>query len=110
MNRPSMMTRELSAMDLKAMGKIVMNAVQVSGALFLVAYALGFRAEKPGERFDGIEQRVSVLEREVAKMAPEISVLVRMGCLKMSRREAQLAGTCAELPTQDESTRVRSRP
>lgn len=88
--------------------------VEVIGTLLAMGTAalvmLGWRFEKPGERITVVEARVTTIESAIQLTASQLELLVRLQCLQMSRREANLAGACKQHPTREESTRVVSLP
>lgn len=106
MNRPSVLTSEISLDQVKSAGRWVGRLGQLAGIAVVVAVALGFRIDKPGERVTSLEKRVAALEESQLKTGQNVETLLRLQCLSMTRRDAQLAGACVQYPTRDESTRV----
>lgn len=89
----------------------VLEAVAAVGALILsVLLASGWRVQQPREvlgsvesALDSLARRTATLETNHVALRAELQGIVRMQCLMISRRDANLAGTCTNLPTRDDS-------
>jgi len=50
--------------------------------------------------------RTAALEQNIAGISVQMETVIRMQCLSISRRDANMAGTCGKYATRDESLRV----
>lgn len=81
------------------------------GALVISALlASGWRITKPSEVMGNVEAALDSLARRTATLEANYSALnagqqtiMRLQCLATTRRDANLAGACRELPTRDDA-------
>lgn len=81
------------------------------GALILTALlASGWRITKPSEvmgnveaALDSLARRTRTLETNYMTLNAGQETIMRLQCLTTTRRDANLAGACRDLPTRDDS-------
>jgi len=107
----------MSGAELRVHGLRLWSGLKFVGALGMliasVLVASGWRIQKPAEvdaqherAIAALDKRTAVLEGNYVTLNAEMKGLTRMQCLLISRHDANLAGTCAGLPTRDESPRT----
>jgi hypothetical protein len=87
-----------------------------TGISLMLAFLLasGWKIEKPSQQIakseidiTALAVRVTAIEQNYTNLRKDVQTLIRMQCLAFSRREADLAGTCEQYPTREESSRTR---
>lgn len=114
MNRPSMFAQAITRDDLRFAEKWGARALQLAMGVFLVYQWLGGRIGTPNDRLNAAERRqdavdstVRALGSRIAKVEAIAETSLRIQCLGMNRRDAQLSGVCREYPTRGETLSYR---
>ncbi len=85
-------------------------AVTIGGILFSVLLASGWRVQQPSQVIGNVEatlgnqeRRITALEANYDSLNAGQRTIMRLQCLATTRRDANLAGACRDLPTRDDS-------
>jgi hypothetical protein len=92
-----------------------LEVITTLGAIVIsVLLASGWRVQKPSEVMVNVEASLDSLERRTATLEANYTTLnagqltiMRLQCLATTRRDANYAGACRDLPTRDESPSAR---
>lgn len=92
-----------------------LQVVGTLGALAISALlASGWRVQKPSEllgnveiALDSLARRTATLEKNYTTLNAGQQTIMRLQCLATTRRDANLAGACDDLPTRDDSRNGR---
>lgn len=86
-------------------------AVTAAMLFFGTLTAFGWVFQKPSARLTiiEVEQRVQAdeivaLQKNILSLQLTQEIMIRLQCLTISRRDAQIAGACHNLPTKDDKT------
>jgi hypothetical protein len=108
----------MAPVQLRVHGRRAWRLLEILGTVGAILVSLllasGWRIQQPSEvmantakAIDSIATRTTALERNYDTLASGMRTVIRMQCLSLTRREANLAGTCTDLPTKDDASNRR---
>lgn len=103
----------MTTSDLVRKGLLVWRILEVIGTIgafvFGLLVATGWRFQKPAEivaaneaEIKGLGKRVTIVENAYTMLNDKMNDQNRLLCLLVTRRDANLVGTCETLPTSDD--------